>query len=292
MGAAEQIVDDSRYGERPKRVGSVSAGETFGELTTVRVVATSHLGHMWECACACGRKALRTAAVLNRSRRMGQSPCCSECLSELRRGMSIERGSVCREAWAALWASRRTLYSRRAIDRIVGDIQEALVNDIAPVRPEMTVAPLAARADQPRQRRVPGTRITYLYPIVDTTGERMWQCHECRDYFDAGLGCINCIEFLCRACVRKDVHDCESRSNLDREMTLEDIRASIGRVTGDGPVSRAMIGCLEERALGKLRRVLEARDPFRWLGEQTRTLAIDDPNAFRPAAECPHDHPH
>ena len=27
MGAAEQIVDDSRYGERPKRVGSVSAGD-------------------------------------------------------------------------------------------------------------------------------------------------------------------------------------------------------------------------------------------------------------------------
>ena len=68
-------------------------------------------------------------------------------------------------------------------------------------------------------------------------------------------------------------------------MTLEDIGASIGRVTGDGPVSRAMIGCLEDRALGKLRRVLEARDPFRLLGEQTRTLAVDDPDAFHPAAE-------
>lgn len=104
--------------------------------------------------------------------------------------------------------------------------------------------------------RRPGTRpqmnvkqqlITFLYPIADLTGDWEWACVHCETRHSSGLGCIECLEFICRDCLRAEAH-----KHPDGIATLQEVGYYF-------EVGRERARQMEEGALRKLREWNRAR---------------------------------
>jgi len=56
------------------------AGQVFGKLTAIGIVAQTRYGSIWECRCACGARQTRSAARLRISLKLGQEAGCFSCV--------------------------------------------------------------------------------------------------------------------------------------------------------------------------------------------------------------------
>jgi len=204
---SETIIEN--YGA-PSRPGTMTSGEVFGDLTTVRIVGANRYGHLWLCTCSCGRSALRQAAALRYARSQGTFSACSECNAELRAGYLEARRRDTRATLADLYLRTGSLWSKRSVERLESTVMDDLETTLGarrPNRPDLNYAHDRRAETKEEPRIVLAQRITAFYPIAALAGEdRWWACVHCERYQTMGLWCVECLEFACRDCVRAERH--------------------------------------------------------------------------------------
>jgi hypothetical protein len=246
-------------------------GDRIGKLVIVERVAGGSKGRRWLCECDCGGASIRYSAEIARATRDGLVVACRECtfaaVSELRaRIVDARRGR-----WTKTWARLGTIWSAKnemQLEHRVGrDLAEAGHLPPRPAFPMSRGELLAIGAIPSAAEVIAAQRIAYLYPL-DGRGSLEWNCHECGARFERGLGCIACLEPVCRPCVRAEKHVCAESYGNDRGMTRDELGRQMPppdpgapwRGSNGGPVSRERARQIEAVALRNLRKALEALD--------------------------------
>lgn len=247
MSAAQQLPqDDLATGKG----GASIAGGRFGLLTAIRIVEKTDQGNRWLLQCDCGRYAVRTAGSLRQAARTGGEPQCSECLAQLRSGISQERRDGRGERWAQMMKNTGELYSERIDDlhreQIAGEFARFFGFEAEPQRPRfpLEIMPAGDSAS------CSGQRAAFFVPLSG----RAWRCCLCRQLFSEGFGCMACLAVSCAPCVRLELHSaCGSReSNWERCMEPGRVGdLPVGDSLGNG-VKRVMQPPLSDSARCKL----------------------------------------
>lgn len=198
------------------------SGQVFGELRVIRPLRSTQRGWEWECEClGCGDLVTRTAGSLRRSAKAGHTSSCKTCAQEVRLAILASMPKV----WLRqMYAVTGSLYGS-------GDFG----GDLAP----LTAMPTGREGVSQDDR---ASRPWCLGYAEIARSEGGYVCAECHHVTLDAIGCIDCIEPICRACA--GVHDCVSGESL----------AGIGAACG---YSRERIQQLERGALAKVRRALD-----------------------------------
>lgn len=170
-------------------------GATFGDLKATRPLRATQCGIEWECEClACGDVVVRSTAQLRYRQSLGYNQSCARCARELRAGIRALAADHARAYYARLWEQTGSLYQHGADELPQAAMCPAKTFD-------------AQDASIERQERESKQAIAAMYPIRSEGG---WRCVDCRSVFTAGLGCVLCVEPVCRQCVLDERHVCEA----------------------------------------------------------------------------------
>ena len=225
-------------------------GDQYGELRIVSLLGSRRSGRVWLCACDCGQQAIRTSAALNSAVRNGRIPSCLNCANERRRGARGQNGDF----WARLFREIGTVWPASSTERLMRRVGEDLDDEghrspaDLPLKEELFSPCEHGGANLCEQR------IAYLYPI-QCGDDRLWECVDCREPFRLGLGCIECIEPVCTACVRAEKH----RHPAEHLMTYDAIGRALCPLSGD-VLSRERIRQILNRGLRSLRHPSRSSD--------------------------------
>jgi len=212
-------------------------GDEVGELTVEALSEKdpTRYGRFWYCRCQCGAPQVRSSVQLNGAIRDNTSPMCPRCLSEWRRGMSLERDAHRRSGLARHFETTRSLYGHGWDERFENGYRAALCAELGPM----------AALDEPRGDDVEpysapstgGINWPGLYPMSGF----VWKCEQCKKKRSVGWGCVDCMTWACRECVTAG-NCCRC---LNREGTLEFIGKHFG-------VTRERMRQVEAKALRKM----------------------------------------
>ena len=109
-----------------------AVGERFGELIIESQEGRRGTSVLWLCRCDCGRSALRTSSQLNRSVRLGHSPCCMECRDELWRSRFRTSDPERRYFLRKRFYDTGSLYSPHELKNICELVRCDLVEEFGP----------------------------------------------------------------------------------------------------------------------------------------------------------------
>jgi hypothetical protein len=115
-------------------------GRQFGELTVLREYDRGVAGARWLCRCDCGREAIRKGAYLRYRAKFGGRACCSECLVELRRGISHDKRERFKSFLREYWEEHNSLYTENEEWQMCEDVRAALEAEFGPTT-EPTLKP-------------------------------------------------------------------------------------------------------------------------------------------------------
>lgn len=217
MNANTQVWKDTLDGESHR--GQDLKNQRFGELVVVRAVDRSRKGILWLCRCDCGRVALRSTSALRRSVKLGHTPTCLRCFSELRRGLFLQRTVDRAGFWLKAWLETGSLYSADWSDREKDRIVDEVVEGGLPRPEEIPTLPLFLE-EGADVTPCGGQRAAYLAPIRSDEGW-VWRCYECGSTFDNGFTCLACECAVCCGCISGEDHSCHESTRRDWERVMQ-----------------------------------------------------------------------
>jgi hypothetical protein len=118
------------------------AGERFGKLEALRVVAKKPRGNVWLCLCECGELATRLGVKLRQDVKQGRSPSCKACQ---RPRAAAAREAAARagltERFVRLWMHQGELYTARSESQIRREIRRGIAEALDIDEPDEEAPP-------------------------------------------------------------------------------------------------------------------------------------------------------
>jgi hypothetical protein len=250
-------------------------GLQIGDLTLVELTGGKHptsSSPIWQCECECGRPALRTATRLRQCLRDSVRPACHRCLAELRRGRHLDYLAERAIAYAEAFEVHGDLYSRNHVEfeteKLIADVEAEgvpVAEDPDDFRGTPSLDELAVW--EPPKLAHPGPAWSDLYPMRIA---RAAPCDLCNRKARVGWGCVQCLGWMCPACLRAGRHcGCSPNALATYEQIGKDL---------DEPVSRERVRQILEKALRKIRAAVdpERTGTFDETEENLRYSAVRD----------------
>jgi hypothetical protein len=189
------------------RVGSV---ELLQEVEPRDSIKGDTFRPQWEVICDCGRHAFRVRDRIVHAVRYNEGMCCSECASELWRGILVLRkeqllGKVQNrfETYLKMFREYGSLYS--AEFGSVANDGDLAITTVNLDDPTYLLGYQEYEQDRLSGNGRPKQQDQWLFELKGKGG---WECQRCFYIFTEGFGCVRCLSHVCPACKTGGHHQC------------------------------------------------------------------------------------